>query len=54
MEVTNWKTSELLEFLNSYNRTFKTEPEEALKYQSLYVDAFAELLERQPLLAMLY
>lgn len=49
-----WKTSELIEFLNSYNRVFEVHPSEALPFQTLYVFAFAELYSRSPLLALVY
>lgn len=52
--IKEWKTSELIEFLNSYNRVFEIHPSEALPFQKLYVFAFAELYERNPLIAMLY
>jgi hypothetical protein len=49
-----WETSELVEFLNSYNRVFETHPSEAIPFQTLYVYAFDELFNRSPLLAMIY
>jgi hypothetical protein len=52
--VKDWKTTELIEFLNSYNRVFKENPNEALKYQRLYVEVFAELSIRMPLMALIY
>jgi hypothetical protein len=52
--VKEWTTSELIEFLNSYNRVYKETQGEALQYQTLYVIAFAELFSRSQLLAMLY
>lgn len=52
--MSEWKTSEILEFLNSYNRVYKDNPEEALKYRIIYVLAFAELHKRSPLLSILY
>ncbi len=52
--VKEWKTSELVEFLNSYNRVFNRNQEQALKFQKLYVIVFAELYKRNPLMAMLY
>lgn len=52
--VKEWTTLELIEFLNSYNRVIKVDEKEALKYKTLYVYAFNELLNRSPLLAMLY
>jgi hypothetical protein len=54
MITKDWTTLEIIEFLNSYNRVFKTNREEALKYQYLYVLAFNELINRQPLMALLY
>jgi hypothetical protein len=54
MDVKAWTTLEIIEFLNSYNRVFKINRAEALKYQELYVSAFAELCERCPLMALLY
>lgn len=54
MEVKQWTTLELVEFLNSYNRVFKENEVEALKYKELYVEAFNELNKRSPLLAMVY
>lgn len=53
-DLKDWTTSELIEFLNSYNRVFEVFPSEALPFQSLYVKAFAELFDRSPLLAMIY
>lgn len=52
--VKDWTTLELIEFLNSYNRTFNTNQQEALKHQYLYVEAFAELSMRAPLMSLLY
>lgn len=54
MEIKQWKTSELIEFLNSYNRVFKEDRNKALPYQKLYVKAFNELHNRSPLLALVY
>ncbi|HDR7263644.1 TPA: hypothetical protein QCW91_002040 [Bacillus cereus] len=55
MNVTKeWTTTELMEFLNSYNRVFKTNPQKAMRLKSLYVSAFDELSKRSKLLAMLY
>lgn len=52
--IKEWTTTELMEFLTSYNRVLKRNPNEALKFQSLYVLAFAELHDRSELLAMVY
>ncbi|WP_179880163.1 hypothetical protein [Bacillus cereus] len=52
--VKDWTTLELVEFLNSYNRVFNTNKQEVLKYQYLYVEAFAELSMRAPLMSLLY
>ena len=55
MNVTKeWTTTEIMEFLNSYNRVFKTNPQKAMRFQPLYVSAFDELSKRSKLLAMLY
>lgn len=52
--IKEWKTSELIEFLNSYNRVFKEDSNRALRFQTLYVEVFEELCKRNPLMAMLY
>ncbi len=55
MNITKeWSTLELMEFLNSYNRVYKQNKDKALKFQKLYVFAFAELHNRSQLLAMTY
>ncbi len=55
MNVTKeWTTKELMEFLNTYNRVLKTNPQNAMRLKSLYVSAFDELSKRSKLLAMLY
>lgn len=50
----DWKTSELVDFLNSYNRVHSTCPSDALPYRNLYVKVFTELNSRSPLLALIY
>lgn len=52
--VREWTTLELLEFLTSYNRMYKTEIDKTNPYQELYIHAFAELNKRYPLMALLY
>lgn len=52
--VEEMTTLEMIEFLNSYNRLFAVNQKEALKYRKLYVVVFAELCERQPLIALTY
>lgn len=52
--TSDWKTSELIEFLNSYNRVFNENHSKTIQYRDLYVNAFAELQYRQPLMSLLY
>lgn len=54
MNVKEWTTVELIEFLNSYNRVLKADYDRAVKLQPLYVEVFAELSVRQPYMALLY
>ena len=54
MEIKDWKTSELVEFLCSYNRLYKDDKELQLKYRDLYVAVRFELNRRSPLIAMVY
>lgn len=52
--IKEWTTLELIEFLNSYNRLYKYNKKEALKYNNLYIAVFDEFSNRQPIMAMLY
>ncbi len=52
--VKEWTTLELIEFMNSYNRVYKRDENEANKHRELYVLAFAELHNRSSLLSILY
>jgi len=54
MNIKDWKLSELIEFLNSYNRVFEVHPNDTLSFRTLYVEVFNELFDRSELLAMLY
>lgn len=50
----DWTTTEIIEFLNSYNRVFKHNTNESSKYVTIYVHAFEELMKRNPIMALLY
>lgn len=49
--VKDWKTSELIEFMNSYKNVSK---EEQGRYKDLMVAVREELLLRQPLIGSTY
>ena len=51
--VKEWTTSELSEFLTSYNRVYELNREIAVPYMDLYIYAYAEFGKRQPMMALL-
>lgn len=50
--VKDWTTTELIEFLNSYNRA--TNVSEKDKFKNLYLYAREEIIIRMPIMAVIY
>ncbi|HHB2481353.1 TPA: hypothetical protein ACORDH_002804 [Bacillus cereus] len=52
--VEQWETSEIVDFLNSYNRVLEVHKEVSEPWKTWYAVAKQELDNRSPLMAMLY
>ncbi|WP_180226288.1 hypothetical protein [Bacillus cereus] len=52
--IKHWETSEIVDFLNSYNRVLKVHKEVSEPWKVWYTVAKRELDNRNPLMAILY
>ncbi|MFC9727543.1 hypothetical protein [Bacillus cereus] len=52
--IKQWETSEIVDFLNSYNRVLKVHKEVSKPWKVWYTVAKQELDNRNPLMAILY
>ncbi|WP_168898362.1 hypothetical protein [Bacillus sp. ISTL8] len=52
--IKEWGTSEIVDFLNSYNRVLEVHKEVSEPWKAWYAVAKQELDNRSPLMAMLY